>query len=69
MEHHRCNKCRNPIRAFAVPCPSATGCDWYHPDCWADQRASEQREYEEKVRSAGLPALLAPYVTRVPVAS
>jgi hypothetical protein len=35
--------------------------DWYHADCWTAVRAHEQEAYEQKVRSEGLAALLAPY--------
>ena len=61
MQRHRCTKCRNPIRGIAVSGPGAAASDWYHSDCWADVRASGQRDYEENVRSGGLSALLAPY--------
>lgn len=44
-----------------MPGSGASGSDWYHPDCWEVVRASEQRDYEENVRSGGLSALLSPY--------
>ena len=44
-----------------MPGSGASGTDWYHPDCWEVVRASEQRDYEENVRSGGLSALLSPY--------
>ena len=37
-----------------MPGSGASGSDWYHPDCWEVVRASEQRDYEENVRSGGL---------------
>jgi hypothetical protein len=64
MQRHRCTKCRNPIRAVAVPGTGGADGAWYHPDCWEDVRASEQRDYEEQVEAAGLSALIAPYLTR-----
>ena len=63
MPHHRCSKCRNPIRSVAVARPCAGEAAWYHPDCWAEACASEQENYERQVRAVGLEALLAPYVS------
>lgn len=63
MPHHRCSKCRNPIRSVAVARPCAGEAAWYHPDCWAEACASEQENYERAVRAVGLEALLAPYVS------
>lgn len=61
MQRYRCTKCRNPIRGVAIPRVAASTPEWYHSDCWAQVRATEQQDYEEKVRSDGLVALLAPY--------
>jgi len=63
MQRHRCTKCRNPIRGVAVPGTVGPDGTWYHPDCWQDVCASEQRDYEEQVQVAGLSALIAPYLT------
>jgi hypothetical protein len=68
MERHRCTKCRNPIRSVAVARPGAGDDAWYHPDCWVEVRSSEQESYENRVRTAGLSALLAPYLSAAPAA-
>ncbi|HSE09685.1 MAG TPA: hypothetical protein VLB29_13550 [Nocardioidaceae bacterium] len=61
MERHRCTKCRNPIRCVAVS--RRGGEAWYHPDCWVEVRSFEQEGYEERVRTSGINALLAPYIS------
>ena len=66
MERHRCTKCRNPIRNLAVARPGAADDAWYHPDCWDEVCSTEQERYENQVRSDGLAALLAPYVSTAP---
>ena len=63
MERHRCTKCRNPIRSGAVARPGAGVDAWYHPACWAEVGSFEQENYEQQVRSSGLSALLAPYLS------
>ena len=63
MERHRCTKCRNPIRSIAVARPGVGDDAWYHPDCWAEVRGFEQENYEREVRSTGISALLAPYIS------
>lgn len=68
MERHRCTKCRNPIRSVAVGRPGADDDAWYHPDCWVAVRDSEQERYERQVASAGISALLAPYLSAAPTA-
>ena len=63
MDRHRCSKCRNPIRNLAVSRAGAGDDDaWFHLDCWDQLCASEQENYERRVSSEGLAALLAPYV-------
>jgi hypothetical protein len=69
MQHHRCTRCRNPIRAIAVARLGAAQGEWFHPDCWAEVRSSEQEDYERQVRASGLEALLAPYGTARPLAA
>ncbi len=66
MQHHRCARCRNPIRGLGVegPGPGPDGNEtWFHVDCWELARSSAQEVYEKQVRDSGLDALIAPYVT------
>ena len=49
-----------------MPGSGASGSDWYHPDCWVAVRDSEQERYERQVATAGISALLAPYLSAAP---
>jgi hypothetical protein len=66
MEHHRCARCRNPIRTDRCVIAPADGEDgWFHTDCWAEVCSAQQEEYRQSVQRLGLAALIAPYVSPV----
>lgn len=74
MERPRCVHCRNPIKASHEAAGPTPGDRSYHADCWtevgeaviAEQSLDRQRDYEERIASQGLAALLSPYVSKVP---
>jgi hypothetical protein len=65
MNHHRCTRCRNPIRSTVVEAPAPRG-GHFHVDCWERVRHERQQAYESEIRSTGLAALIAPYVHATP---
>jgi len=74
VERPRCVHCRNPIKESHKAAGPTPGDRSYHEDCWnqvgdvvvAEQSHEQQREYEERVATQGLAALLSPYVSKVP---
>lgn len=72
MDRPRCDHCRNPIKErHPLVCDGDRS---FHEDCWqASQpaviaaRADRQRDYERRIASEGLAALLSPYVKELPV--
>ena len=74
MERPRCVHCRNPIKESHKATGPTPGDRSYHEDCWNEvgdavvtaQTHDQQRDYEERVASQGLAALLSPYVSKVP---
>lgn len=74
MERPRCVHCRNPIKETHKAAGPTPGDRSYHEDCWnevgeavvAAQTLDRQRDYEERIASQGLAALLSPYVSKVP---
>jgi hypothetical protein len=62
VDRHRCARCRNAIRSARPMCVHAVPEPlWFHPDCWAEDRAAKQQDYREQAEGLGLCALLAPY--------
>lgn len=74
MERPRCVHCRNPIKETHKAAGPTPGDRSYHEDCWNEvgdavvtaQTLDQQRDYEERIASQGLAALLSPYVSKVP---
>jgi hypothetical protein len=73
VDRPRCLHCRNPIKDHQPATGPAEGDRSYHEDCWpqAQQRTTEpdglpQEEYQRRVASEGLAALLSPYVSALP---
>lgn len=74
MERPRCVHCRNPIKETHKAAGPQPGDRSYHEDCWkevgetvvAARTVDQQRDYEERIASQGLAALLSPYVSKVP---
>lgn len=74
MERPRCVHCRNPIKESHKAAGPTPGDRSYHEDCWNEvgeavvtaETLDRQRDYEERIASQGLAALLSPYVSKVP---
>jgi hypothetical protein len=74
VERPRCVHCRNPIKESHKAAGPTEGDRSYHEDCWnqvgaavvAEQQVDRQRDYEQRVASEGLSALLSPYVSVLP---
>lgn len=73
MEHPRCVHCRNPIKEHHVAVGPTEGDRSFHEDCWTAarpvvvaQQAEQQADYERRIASEGLAALLSPYVKGLP---
>lgn len=74
MERPRCVHCRNPIKDSHKAAGPSEGDRSYHEDCWnevgetvvSEQKADRQKDYEERIASEGLAALLSPYVSGFP---
>ena len=75
MERPRCAHCRNPIKQHHAAVED--GEKSFHQDCWDEARpsaiaeqvtaqADKQAEYQERIASGGLAALLSPYVSGLP---
>ena len=71
MERPRCVQCRNPIKEHQAAV--GEGDQRFHEDCWSEARpaviakqADQQRDYERRIASDGLAALLSPYVKVFP---
>ena len=77
MDRLRCSHCRNPIKPHHATSGPADGDRTFHEDCWSEfqsqsaasrleQRMEQQLEYQRRVASDGLVALLSPYVSVFP---
>jgi hypothetical protein len=72
VDRPRCLYCRNPIKAHQTAVGPDEGERAYHEDCWplAQQEPSaddsSQEEYEQRIATEGLVALLSPYVSAFP---
>lgn len=73
VDRLRCSHCRNPIKPHQATSGPAPGESSYHEDCWAQAQeravtsgAEQQRDYQRRIASEGLAALLSPYVTSLP---
>jgi hypothetical protein len=73
VERPRCVHCRNPIKEHQVAVGPTEGDRSFHEDCWNAARpaviaeqADQQRDYERRIASEGLAALLSPYVKGLP---
>lgn len=73
MDRPRCLHCRNPIKDHQAATGPAEGERSYHEDCWprVQQEAaatgpSSQEDYQRRIASDGLAALLSPYVSVFP---
>jgi hypothetical protein len=71
VERPRCSHCRNPIKERHAVVND--GDRSFHEDCWNEVRptviaeqADQQRDYERRIASEGLAALLSPYVKGLP---
>jgi hypothetical protein len=71
VDRPRCVQCRNPIKEHQAAV--GEGDQRFHEDCWSDARpaviakqADQQRDYERRIASDGLAALLSPYVKVFP---
>jgi hypothetical protein len=71
VERPRCVHCRNPIKERHTVVND--GDRSFHEDCWNEARpaviaeqADQQRDYERRIASEGLAALLSPYVKGLP---
>jgi hypothetical protein len=69
----RCSHCRNRIKPHHVTAGPAGAEDAYHEDCWAQAQAQsaassldQQLDYQRRIASEGLSALLSPYVSVLP---
>ena len=69
----RCSHCRNRIKPHHATAGPANAEGSYHADCWAEAQvqaamtsAEQQREYQRRIASEGLTALLSPYVSVFP---
>jgi hypothetical protein len=69
----RCSHCRNRIKPHHATAGPANAESSYHADCWAEAQkeaamtsAEQQREYQRRIASEGLTALLSPYVSVFP---
>lgn len=69
----RCSHCRNRIKPHHTTAGPANAEGSYHADCWAEAQkqaamtsAEQQREYQRRIASEGLAALLSPYVSVFP---
>lgn len=73
VDRPRCQHCRNPIKDHQPATGAAEGDRAYHEDCWrlAQQEPAgpddpSQEDYEHRIASEGLTALLSPYVSVFP---
>lgn len=73
MDRPRCVACRNPIKEHQPAVGPTPGERTFHEDCWnlaqtraVEGRQEEQRDYESRIASDGLAALLSPYVSTMP---
>jgi hypothetical protein len=73
VERPRCVHCRNPIKDHHVAVGPTDTDRSYHEDCWKEAspeavaaQEDKQREYEQRIASGGLAALLSPYVSTLP---
>jgi hypothetical protein len=73
VDRPRCLHCRNPIREHQPATGPVDGDRSYHEDCWplaqsqpAGPDGSAQEDYEHRIASEGLAALLSPYVSVFP---
>lgn len=73
MDRPRCQHCRNPIKDHQPAAGPAEGPRAYHEDCWrlaqqepAGTGGSSQEDYERRIASEGLAAVLSPYVSVFP---
>lgn len=69
----RCSHCRNRIKPHHVTAGPANAEGSYHADCWAEAKdqavvtsAEQQLDYQRRIASEGLTALLSPYVSIFP---
>jgi hypothetical protein len=69
----RCSHCRNRIKSHQPTAGPAGAEGTYHADCWAEAKAQsvatsaeQQLEYQRRIASEGLSALLSPYVSVFP---
>lgn len=74
VERPRCAHCRNPIKESHKAAGPKPGDRSFHEDCWnevgatvtAERQVEKQKDYEQRIASQGLAALLSPYVSGVP---
>jgi hypothetical protein len=73
VDRLRCSHCRNPIKPHHVTSGPAAAEASYHDDCWVQAQAQtvasgldQQLDYQRRIASEGLAALLSPYVTGLP---
>jgi hypothetical protein len=71
VERPRCAQCRNPIKDHHVAVTD--GERSFHQDCWDEthpaaivEQVDKQAEYQQRIASEGLAALLSPYVSTMP---
>lgn len=69
----RCSHCRNRIKPHHATAGPANAESSYHVDCWAEAKeqavvtsAEQQLDYQRRIASEGLTALLSPYVSVFP---
>jgi hypothetical protein len=61
VDHERCTRCRNPIRARQASVAHARVQVSFHLDCWDAVHEEAQRAYVRRCAEQGLEALLSPY--------
>lgn len=73
MDRPRCSHCRNPIKPHHVTAGPSGAEGSYHEDCWPQAQhespvdgLEQQLDYQRRIASEGLSALLSPYVSVFP---